>query len=179
MTSKSKRIFLAICIIVPFAVYCFYYYKTTYFNKVGYRFSDFEYIEMTFGTRDSVFNSFNSKAGEYRFINSKGERDTLKVNMRKDDLHYLDFVANKFGFWNVPDDMTTSSNDPRVKRYTLKYVYKTRTKEVIFDEDYGYTEDAKANLKNSLKFEDIPKIREAVQGTIKEIEQMIADVERR
>ena len=176
MTSKSKKIFLAICIIVPFFVYCWFYYKTTYFNKEGYRFSEFEYLELTFVTRDSVYNSFNSKDGVYKFLDREGKTQTIQVNLKKDDLHYLDFVANKFGFWNVPDDMTTNSPDPNIKRYTLKYVYKTRTKAVIFDQDYGYAkDDPMGTIKNGLKFEDVQKIREAVEGTIKEIEQMVAD----
>lgn len=166
MTTKSKRIFLAICIIVPFIIYCWVYYSSMVKNA-AFRFSDFESIELTYGTPGEMVNTFSTKTNEYQYL-TKDDRilkDTVKF--RKDDLLYLHRKAMELGFWNVDDDMTTVRKDSiegkEVPRYILKYTYKEKSKEVVLDADYA----------------GIDKMKGAAKSTIDAVITMIAEVQAR
>ena len=166
MTSKSKRIFLAICIIVPFIIYCWVYYSSMVKNA-PYRFSDFESLELTYGTQDSMLNHYNSIDAVYQYLTKDNRvmRDT--VRMRKDDLLYLHRKAMELGFWNVDDDMTTkrenTAEGKNIPRYVLKYTYKEKSKEVTLDADYAGTQ----------------KMKDAAKSTIDAVITMIAEAKAR
>lgn len=153
MSDKSKRIFLAICIIVPFIIYCVVYYSSMIKNA-PFRFADFESIEITYGTPNEMVNTFNSKTGDYQYLTVDNElvKDTIK--MRKDDLLYLHRKAQELGFWNVDNDMINSGRDSlasqEVPRYILKYTYKDKSKEVILDADFVGPDKMKAAAKSTV-----------------------------
>ncbi len=140
MSDKAKRIFLGVCIIAPFLIYCVYYYSAMVKNA-PYRFSDFESIEITYGYPDSMLNHYNSKTKEYNYLTKDNElvKDSLKL--RNDDLLYLHRKAQELGFWNLPNDMTADlslrPSDAKVPRYKLTYNYKEKSKTVIFDPDFA------------------------------------------
>jgi len=166
MTDKSKRIFLAICIIVPFIIYCVVYYSSMIKNA-PFRFADFESIEVTYGTPNEMVNTFNSKTGEYHYLtrDNKLMKDTIK--MRKDDLLYLHRKAQELGFWNVDDNMTNMKRDTamnqEVPRYILKYTYKDKSKEVTLDADFAGPD----------------KMKDAAKSTVDAVMTMIAEVKAR
>jgi len=140
MSEKTKKTFLGLCIIVPFLLYCVYYYSAMVKNA-PYRYSDFESIELTYGYPDSMLNYFNSKTHEYNYLTKENElvKDTLKL--RDNDLLYLHRKAQELGFWNLPDDMTVDlskrKEGERKPRYKLSYSYKDKSKTVTFDPDYA------------------------------------------
>lgn len=166
MSVKSKKIFLIICITIPFLVYCFVYYSSMIKNA-PFRFADFESIEITYGTPDEMVNTYNSKTQYYQYLtkDDKLMQDTLK--MRKDDLLYLHRKAQELGFWNVDDDMTTPRKTPEegrdIPRFVLKYTYKEKSKEVTLDADYPGN----------------PKMKDAAKSTIDAVMTMIAEVKAR
>ncbi len=153
MNKTSKKIFLAICIIVPFIIYCFVYYSSMIKNA-PFRYTDFEYLEITYGTPNEMVNTYNSKTQHYQYLTNDNVlvKDTLKL--RDDDLLYLHRKAMEIGFWNVDDNMTTARQDStqglNVPRYILKFVYKEKTKEVVLDADYAGTEKMKAAAKSTI-----------------------------
>lgn len=164
MNDKSKRIFLAICIIVPFIVYCVVYYSSMVKNA-PFRYADFESIEITYGTPDQMLNKFNSKTQAYQYLtkDDKVIKDTLKL--RDDDLLYLHRKAQELGFWNVDDDMTTERTveNANVPRYILKYTYKEKSKEVTLDADFVGTQ----------------KMKDAAKTTIDEVLKIMAEAKAR
>lgn len=166
MTSRSKRIFLAICVIVPFIIYCWVYYSAMVKNA-PYRFSDFESIELTYGLPGEMLNKYDSKTAEYQYLTKDNRvmKDTVK--MRKDDLLYLHRKAMELGFWNVDDDMTTTrtaeADGKNLPRYILKYTYKEKSKEVVLDADYNGTQ----------------KMKDAAKSTIDAVITMIAEAQAR
>lgn len=166
MSDKSKRIFLAICIIVPFIIYCAVYYSSMIKNA-PYRFSDFESIEITYGTPSEMLNTYNSKTGEYQYLTKDNQLIKDTVRMRKDDLLYLHRKAQEIGFWNVDDDMTNSNRDSllnqEVPRYILKYTYKDKAKEVTLDADFNGPD----------------KMKDAAKSTVDAVMTMIAEVKAR
>lgn len=166
MSERSKKIFLAICIIVPFVIYCVVYYSAMIKNA-PYRFADFESFELTYGTPDEMVNKYNSKTGEFYYITKDNQllKDTVK--MRKDDLLYLHRKAQELGFWNVDDNMTNVNRDsvvnPEIPRYILKYTYKEKSKEVVLDADFVGPD----------------KMKDAAKSTVDAVMTMIAEAKAR
>lgn len=138
MSDRAKKIFLGICIIVPFFLYCFYYYSLMLKNA-PYRFSDFEYIVLKYGTADELSNQFDTRTGVFQYTDSRDSLMTDTIRLRKDDLLYLHRKAAELGFWNLPDDMTTTERTTtggEVPRFYLQFNYVEKSKEVTLDADY-------------------------------------------
>src|SRR5690606_14835823 len=94
MSDRSKKIFLVICIIVPFLLYCFYYYSQM-FKKAPFRFSDFESVVLKYGEGNDLINQFDSETGQYQYVNTRDSLVTDTVRLRKDDLQYLHGKADR------------------------------------------------------------------------------------
>ena len=138
MSDRSKKIFLALSIIVPVLIYCIYYYGMMIKNA-PYKFSEFESITFKYGLGDSLVNQYDSKTGNYQYLNQNDSLVKTYVKLRKDDLLYLHRKAADLGFWNfpkeiVPDESAPKRNSPR---YYLEFKYQRKTKQVLFDLDYN------------------------------------------
>jgi hypothetical protein len=161
MSERGKKIFLAICIITPFLLYCVYYYSIMVKNA-PYRFADFESITFKYGLGDSLINTYYSKTGAYQYADSRDSLIKTTVRLKKDDLLYLHRKAAEQGFWNFPDEISTrdypnkSKNSPH---YYLEFKYKDKTKHVLYDAQ---------NNEN-------PKLNDAAKSLITEISNMIND----
>ena len=104
MTIKQKKIFLALSIIVPFLLYCFYYYGMMVKNA-PYKFSEFESLTFKYGIGDSLVNQYNSKTAIYQYVNDKDSLIRKKVKLTKDDLLILHRRAAQLGFWDFPSQI--------------------------------------------------------------------------
>lgn len=165
MTDRTKKIFLAICIITPFLFYCVYYYSNMVKNA-PYRFSDFESITFKYGMGDSLINQYNSKTGEYQYMNGNDSLIKTHVKLRKDDLLYLHRKAAESGFWNFPAVLENKSakTDQRTSpHYFIEFKYKLKGKHVLYDAAYS----------------DNQKLGDAAKKLTKEISSMINDAEDR
>ncbi|MGJ1195487.1 hypothetical protein ACR78F_14060 [Sphingobacterium spiritivorum] len=166
MSLNSRKIFIGLCIVVPFLLYCVYYYSNMVKNA-PYRFSDFESIVIKYGEPDHMVNEFNSKTHHYQYLDKRDSliNDTLKL--RKDDLLYLHRKAMELGFWNLDDDMTTrranASEGKEIPRYYVEYNYKDKSKKVTLDADYPGN----------------PKMKDAAKTVVDEILKMIAEAQAR
>lgn len=160
MTKRTKTIFLGLCVIGSFLIYCVFYYANMVKNA-PFRFSDFESITLQYGMRDSMLNSYNSMTNDYQYLTNEGEVVQKKLKLSKDDLLYLHRKAMEMGFWNVEDDMTTIRQDSLdgldIPRYILEYTYKDKGKRVVFDTDYPGNQ----------------KMKDAVATTIEEVISML------
>ena len=161
MNERGKKIFLAICIITPFLLYCVYYYSVMVKNA-PYRFSEFESITFKYGLGNKLDNTYNSKTGDYYYLDSRDSLVKTNVKLRKDDLLYLHRKAAELGFWNFPDEISGDDN-PRHSlnspQYFIEFKYKNKTKHVLFDAQ---------NTAN-------PKLDDAAKSLITEINNMIND----
>lgn len=161
MSDRSKKIFLGICIIVPFFLYCYYYYSSM-IQKAPFRYVDFQSIVLQYGEGDDLVNTFDSSTGLFTYANSRDSLVTDTIRMRKDDLLYLHRKAAELGFWNLPDDMSTASvegRDPEVPRFILQYNYAEKSKTVTYDAD----------------FEGNPKMKDAARSVIDEVRRVMSD----
>jgi hypothetical protein len=162
MSSKAKKIFLALSIFVPFLFYCIYYYGMV-FKNAPYKFTEFDSIVFQYGDRDSMVNKFNSKTGEYQYLNVRDSLVKKHLRLNKDDLLYLHRKAADLGFWDFPVDEIGDSvkTGPKPPRYMIEFNYKRKSKKVIFD----------AN------FVGDPRLVDANQRLIKEIMHVLEDEE--
>ena len=123
-------------------------------KNAPFRFKDFEYLEITYGTPGEMVNKYNSQTRHYQYLTNKDELVEETLTLRDDDLLYLHRKAMEFGFWNVDDNMTTERQDStqgaNVPRYVLKFAYKEKTKEVTLDADYAGTDKMKAAAKSTI-----------------------------
>jgi len=124
-------------------------------KNAPFRYSDFEYIDIRYGTPDSLLNSYNSATQEYQYLNRENEVVTQKLKLTSDDLLFLHRKAMEMGFWNVDDDMTTPRQDSlegrHVPRYVLEYKYKEKGKTVTLDADYPGNQKMKDAAKTTIE----------------------------
>lgn len=165
MSDRGKRIFLAICIVVPFLVYCVYYYGIMIKNA-PYKFSELESITLKYGLGDSLVNRYNSKTGEYQYINDQDSLVKTNVKLSKDDLLYLHRKAAELGFWNFPENVRSQpgpSSTPLVPHYYLEFSYQRKSKKIDFD----------------LKYVGDPKLLNAAKTLVETVNTAIHDAQER
>lgn len=161
MSDRSKKIFLGICIIIPFFLYCYYYYSTM-LNNAPFRYVDFQSIVLKYGDGGELQNEFDSETGIFTYLNARDSVITDTVRMRDDDLLYLHRKAAELGFWNLPEDMTGigfDTTNSEVPRFILQYNYKEKSKTVTYDAD----------------FEGNPKMKDAARSVIDEVRRVLSD----
>ena len=164
MTDRNKKVFLTICITVPFLAYCIYYYGHMIKNA-PYKFSEFESINFQYGPGDSLVNQYNSKTGEYQYVNTRDSIVKMHLRLTREDLLYLHRKAADLGFWDFPSrelgDTTLKHNGAKPLRYVIEFKYKRKSKTVTFDES----------------FEGDPRLKDANKQVIAEIMKVLQDEE--
>ena len=165
MSLRAKKIFLLFSIILPFAFYCFYYYGMMIKNA-PYKFAEFDSITFNYGTGDSLINKYNSKTGDYQYVNSRDSLVKMHLRLTKDDLLYLHRKAADLGFWNFPSKIgyaTTEIGYHKAPHYYIQFKYQRKTKTVLFDD----------------AFDGKPELKDAAEHLIKEIQGRLDDAESR
>jgi hypothetical protein len=156
--SNPKKVFLAFSIVVPFLFYCIYYYGIMLKNA-PYKFVEFESMNIQYGGRDSLVNKYDSKTGNYQYLNNRDSLVKKHLHLNQKDLLYLHRKAADLGFWDFPADETGDSikHGAQPLRYIIEFKYKRKSKKVVFD----------AN------FDGDPRLIDANQKLIKEITQVL------
>ena len=163
MQNRGKKIFLLLTITVPFLFYCLYYYGMMVKNA-PYKFVEFESLVFQYGESDSLVNKYNSKTGEYQYINSNDSLIKKNLRLNKDDLLYLHRKAADLGFWDFPAlelGDTSARNGVKPPRYLIEFNYQRKSKKVLFD----------------ASFNGPAKLKDANERLIKEIMNVLADKE--
>ena len=135
MSNQGKKIFLALSVIIPIFLYCIYYYGIMIKNA-PYKFSEFDSITFQYGLGDSLVNKYDSKTGNYQYLNKEDSLIKTRVRLRKDDLLYLHRKAADLGFWNFPKEIVPSESKRNSPRYILEFKYQRKSKRVVFDADF-------------------------------------------
>ena len=161
MSDTTKRIFLGICILLPFIAYCIYYYGIM-INNAPYKFSEFESFKYQYGVGDSLINRYDSKTGVFQHLDKRDSLIKTTVKLNKDDLLYLHRKAAEQGFWNFPKyllgrDTTASKKSQHIY---IQYNYQRKSKDVLIDVEYN----------------DDVKLRDAAKQLSDEISKMLSDV---
>ncbi len=163
MTSRGKKIFIALSVIIPFLIYCGIYYQEK-FRYANFKAKDFVSFEYKWGVNPKLENSYNSLTGEYRYHDRDDSLIVKNVKLTAKDFKYLDSVADLQGFWNLPDIVANSEKDlqnPTILRYEMKFTYKNADKTVLYLTNYDRN----------------PRMKDAVAHVQKEIMATIADAD--
>jgi len=162
MSSRAKKIFLILTVVVPFVLYCVYYYSIMIKNA-PYRYKDFESMSIQYGTKDSLLNQYNSKTGDYQYLDRRDSLIKEHLKLTDDDLLLLHHKAASLGFWDFPSNERGDTVKEKPTRYIIEFKYKTKTKKVVFDDNYV----------------NDPKLIDANRQLIKEIQMSLETAERR
>ena len=162
MSDKAKKIFFTLTIVVPFLLYCVYYYSHMIKNA-PYKFSEFKSFVFKYGTSDSMVNIYNSGTGDYQYLNRKDSLVKTNLPLHNSDLLYLHRKAAELGFWDFPVQELADSTKIKGKplRYYIEFNYQRKSKKVWFDESFGGD----------------PKLKDANETLIKEIRGILAAAE--
>ena len=165
MTSKGKKIFLALTIVVPFMIYCVVYY-TPMLRNAPFKSKEFVSLQFKWGVGPVLENSYDSATGEYQYVDTRDSLVKVNFKLRKNDIMYLHSKANELGLWNFPEVIANTGADlksPKVLRYELQFNYQKKSKKVIYMTDYT----------------EIPKLRDVAGQMVKLISQSINEAEER
>jgi hypothetical protein len=167
MTDRFKRIFLLLSIVVPFLFYCLYYYGMV-LKDAPYKFTEFESMQFQYGTGDSLVNKYDSKTGNYQYVNSHDSLVKMHLRLTKGDLLYLHRKAADLGFWDFPsnevnDADSVNAGGVKPAHYYIAFNYKRKSKKVLFD----------------AAFDGAEKLKDANQRLIKEIQKILDEAEAR
>ena len=159
MSDKTKKIFLALTVIVPFLMYCVYYYAGI-FKNAPYKFTEFKSFVFQYGTGDSLVNKYNSLTGDYQYLNKRDSLIKLKMYLNKSELLYLHRKAADLGFWDFPSEElsgdTSKINCVKPPRYLMEFNYIHKSKKVIFDANYmGPQKLVDANLQMKKEIQSV------------------------
>lgn len=165
MSLKAKKIFLALSIIVPFVLYCVYYYSIMLKNA-PYKFAEFDSITFNYGLKDSLVNKYNSKTGDYQYVNSRDSLIKKHLRLTNDDLLILHRKAAELGFWDFPskigfDSMEIGFN--KAPHYYIQFKYKRKSKTVMFDD----------------AFNGDPKLKDAAEQLVKVLQARLDEADNR
>jgi hypothetical protein len=134
-------------------------------KNAPYKFSEFESISFQYGPGDSLVNKYNSKTGEYQYVNTRDSIVKMHLRLTREDLLYLHRKAADLGFWDFPSmelgSTTAKHNGVKPLRYVIEFKYKRKSKKVTFDES----------------FNGDPKLIDANIQVIKEIQKVLQDEE--
>ncbi|WP_316838173.1 hypothetical protein [Pedobacter nutrimenti] len=165
MSTRGKKIFLILTIVVPFLIYCIVYYAPIIKNA-PFRSNEFVSLQFKWGVGKDLVNSYDSATGNYQYLNSRDSLVKTNVKLRTNDIIYLHNKANELGLWNFPDLIANRGSDltsPKVLRYEFQFNYKRKSKKVILMSD----------------FNEIPKLGDAATQMKNLVAQSINDAEER
>jgi hypothetical protein len=149
-------------IVVPFLLYCIYYYGMMIKNA-PYKFSEFQSIRFEYGYGDTLNNIYDSKTGDYQFVNRHDSIVKINLKLSKNDLLYLHRKAADLGFWDFPANELNPDVKGRVPRYVIQFNYLRKTKKVMYDASYNGAD----------------KLKDANDRLIIEIKKILSDAEAR
>lgn len=165
MTSRGKKIFLFLTIVIPFLIYCIIYYAPIIRNA-PFKAKEFVSLEYRWGVGDKLENTYNSVTGEYRYLNNKDSLIVTHIMLSERDKKFLDSNADEQGFWNLPDVVANDEaevNNPKALRYFMKFNYQKKSKEVTYFPSFNGN----------------PRMKNATAQMQKIIEQMLVDAEQK
>lgn len=132
----------------------------------GKRAASFVSLTYKWGVGDTLQNSYDSKTGDYQFIDQRDQLIKEKFKIRTNNVIFLHSKINEQDLLNIPDTVANPQanlKDPKVLRYEFKFVYDDTTKNVIFLTNYDKD----------------PVIRNRAIGLQKVVQQIIAEAEER
>jgi hypothetical protein len=132
----------------------------------GRRAASFVSLSYKWGVGDTLQNYYDSKTGQYQFVDQRERLIKENFKLRTNNIIYLHSKINENDLLNVPDTIANPGanlKDSTVLRYEFKFVYDDTTRNIIYLTNYD---------KN-------PTIVGRATGLQKIVQQVIAEAEER
>ena len=145
MSTRAKKIFLLLSVVVPFLVYSIIYYAPMIRNA-PFKAEEFVSLSYSWGLGAHLDNHYNSATGEYHYINAHDSLVVKHFKLDADAIKELDKAAHVQGFFNLPGVMSndeTSLQSPDKVRFEITLNYQRKSKKVIFVSDFQGNEKMK------------------------------------
>lgn len=144
MSSRAKKIFLILSVVVPFVIYSAVYYAPIIRNA-PFQEKYFVSLEYKWGGA-KLENSYNSATGEFKYLDKNDSLVNKNIKLNDRDIKYLDSIADVQGFWNLPGVIANSAADLKNAnqlRYVIKFNYQKKSKEVTYFPSFNGNEKMK------------------------------------
>jgi len=136
MSAKQKMV-MKLALVVFIVVVGGYY--ITKLRSGGKKAISFVSLTYKWGVGDTLQNSYNSKTGEYQFLDQQDKLIKENFKLRTNNVIFLHSKINEQDLLNVPDTIANPSanlKDDKVLRYEFKFVYDDTVKNIIYLTNY-------------------------------------------
>ncbi len=136
MSAKTKLYLKIISVIFIILVGGYYIVKL---RSGGKRAVSFVSLTYKWGTGDTLQNSYESKSGQYHFLNQRDELIKENFKLRTYNIIYLHSKINEDDLLNVPDTIANAGanlKDSTVLRHEFTIVYDDLTRHIIYLTNY-------------------------------------------
>lgn len=162
MKQKARFIIAIVTALLVLGVGGYYVKKL---KSGGDRAASFVSLSYQWGVGDTLVNSYNSKTGEYRFLDQYNKPVNENFKLRTNNVIFLHSKINEQDLLNIPDTIANPGanlKDSKVLRYEFKFVYDDTVKHIIYLTSYD---------KNPLISNKANALQKLVQQTITEAEE--------
>lgn len=162
MKLTTRTIIALVTVLVVFVVGGYYIAKL---KSGGNRAASFVRLTYKWGMGDTLQNSYDSKSGDYQFIDQSEQLVKENFKLRTNNVIYLHSKINGQDLLNIPDTIANPGanvKDAKVLRYEFKFIYDDTTKNVIFLSNYD---------KDPVILNKATALQKAVQQVISEAEE--------
>ncbi len=126
------------------------------------------FVSLTYkwGVGDTLQNSYNSKTGEYQFLDQRDQLVKENFKLRTNNVIFMHSKINEQDLLNIPDTVANVGfdlKDTKVLRYEFSFVYEDTTKNIVYFTNYDKD----------------PIIRNKAMGLQKVVQQVITEAEER
>lgn len=105
----------------------------------GEKAASFVSLTYKWGVGDTLQNSYDSKTGQYQFINQNDKLIKENFKLRINNIIFLHSKINEQDLLTIPDTIANAQanlKDTKVLRYEFKFIYEDSTKNIIYLTNY-------------------------------------------
>lgn len=136
MSPRFKKIYLFVMVVVPFLVYCGYYYGEM-IRKAPFKFEDFQTIKVDFiapGGREAHIDIAKGTV-DYLLPGRGSVKDTISFS--SDELQEFHRILYTNNFFEMPHEMQNEgSADSTTGVYTIDAIYERKQYKVAYETNY-------------------------------------------
>lgn len=102
-------------------------YKFMQHGKSPVQVVDFESFTLIWGKTDSLLNRYDSKTGNYQYVDRRDSLHRTQVRLHSNEIIFLHHKINELGFWGLPATIGSPAIEGKTQ-YALTFHYKGRSK---------------------------------------------------
>lgn len=136
MNAKQKMILKLASVAFIVIVGGYYIMKV---RSGGKRAAAFVSLTYKWGVGDTLQNSYNSKTGEYQFLDQRDQLIKENFKLRTNNVIFMHSKINEQDLLNIPDTVANVGfdlKDTKVLRYEFSFVYDDTTKNIVYFTNY-------------------------------------------